>query len=150
MRVYSSCLLPPLTHTLRHHCTATSSPRYPQLHSDISAPLQPQPSPPVATGGILFSATPHYQIWRTPIGAPAPRRAPDTLLTVASGLPRGDLREAPHIPCTSPSRSTKGSAGGGRGERRGRFVMPFRHLRLPVSRALRARDSRLTVASGLP
>ena len=24
----------------------------------------------MATGGILFSATPHYQIWRTPIGAP--------------------------------------------------------------------------------
>ena len=24
----------------------------------------------MATGAILFSATPHYQIWRTPIGAP--------------------------------------------------------------------------------
>ena len=24
----------------------------------------------MATGGILFSATPHYQIWGTPIGAP--------------------------------------------------------------------------------
>ena len=24
----------------------------------------------MATSGILFSATPHYQIWRTPIGAP--------------------------------------------------------------------------------
>ena len=24
----------------------------------------------MATGGILFSATPHYRIWRTPIGAP--------------------------------------------------------------------------------
>ena len=24
----------------------------------------------MSTGEILFSATPHYQIWRTPIGAP--------------------------------------------------------------------------------
>ena len=24
----------------------------------------------MSAGGIFFSATPHYQIWRTPIGAP--------------------------------------------------------------------------------
>ena len=60
------------TRFLRHHWTATSPPRYPQLHSDTNAPLQPQTSPPVATGAILFSSIPHYQIWRTPIGEHPP------------------------------------------------------------------------------
>ena len=74
------------THFLRHHCTATSPPRYPQLHSDTNAPLHPQTSPPVATGAILFSATPHYQIWRTPTLLPirysrSPAASPEVAFT---------------------------------------------------------------------
>ena len=47
----------------------------------------------MATGGILFSATPHYQIWRTPIGAPPTllpirySRSPAASLEVTSAGP---------------------------------------------------------------
>ena len=51
----------------RRRCTATSPPRYPELHSDMNAPSHPQTSPPLATFPTLFFATPACHFCHAPI-----------------------------------------------------------------------------------
>ena len=132
----------------RRRCTATSPPRYPELHSDMNATSHPQTSPYLATFPILLFATSacHFCHSLSRADPTASHGGPNAPLTVASCFLRGDLHQTPQISHNSRARSTNGCTKHDRGNHRGHFVVPPRHVRTTdrIRVPRRAPNTRLT------